>query len=163
MGFKSNAARNEWERGYNSQPDVAHKRSARFKRWREENRDHLNAKEAERRLTKRAQCLIANARTRARNRGLIFDLDAHVDEIQGRIDLGYCELTGTPFDLTPGRKFNSPSLDRIKPSDGYVIGNIRVVCHAVNAAMGDWGEGPLRLIIEHWSAMESMRKSPKNS
>jgi hypothetical protein len=114
-------------------------------------------------MEKRAQCLVANARTRARKRGIAFDLDDAVPEIQAKIDSGRCEITGVSFDLSPGRKFNSPSIDRITPSDGYVKGNIRVVCHAMNAAMGDWGEGPVWRMFQAWAAMRSMPKRRRNS
>lgn len=121
------------------------------------------AGEARRRLEKRAQCLVANARTRARKRGLYFDLDGAVEHIQARIDRGCCEMTGTPFDLSPGRKFNSPSIDRIDPKQGYTLSNIRIVCHAMNAAMGDWGEGPVWVMFENWKATPSRPRSRKRS
>lgn len=36
-----------------------------------------------------------------------------------------------------------PSIDRIVPADGYVLGNVRIVCQIVNFAMNNWGEEPL--------------------
>lgn len=109
-----------------------------------------NENEAKRRLEKRAMCLIATTRTRARKRGLDFDLHSHVAELQARIDMGVCELTGEPFDLSPGRKFNSPSLDRIDPRCGYTYDNVRVVLNLVNAALGDWGGDTLRAVMLRW-------------
>lgn len=126
------------------------KRAAAFKRWREANGDHVRAKEAQRRLERRALCLIATSRTRARKRGLEFDLEKHADEIQARIDRGFCELTGEPFDLSPGRKFNSPSLDRIDPCRGYTYDNVRVVLNLMNVAMNTWGEDTLRMVMTKW-------------
>lgn len=40
------------------------------------------------------------------------------------------------------------SSERIKPSLGYVSGNVRVVAWALNCAMGDWGLGPALRIIK---------------
>lgn len=135
---------------YHQRPKVKVHRKVTGAAWRRKNRKHLLAREAKRKLTKRAQCLIANARTRARNRGITFDLDGSEADFQRRIDAGHCELTGMAFDLSPGRRFNSPSLDRIIPAVGYVPSNIRIVCHAINAAMGTWGEEPIWRVFESW-------------
>ena len=115
------------------------KRLATTRAWAANNRGYLRAKAAKRRLEKRAESLVANCRTRARRRDLAFDLDGMVTEIQRRIDAGKCEVTGALFDLSPGRKWNSPSIDRIDAKRGYLPNNIRVVCQAMNLAMGDWG------------------------
>jgi hypothetical protein len=72
------------------------------------------------------------AKSRAKTRGLIFDI--------GLADLGlptHCAVTGIEFDLLgnvrKGGMFG-PSIDRIKPELGYVKGNIRVVCYGYNSA-----------------------------
>lgn len=91
----------------------------------------------------RARDLIRHARLRAHKKALPFDLDQHIEELQSRIDAGVCEISGEPFNLTGGRTWDSPSLDRITPSIGYIYSNIRVVLHAVNSAMGDWGDAKM--------------------
>jgi hypothetical protein len=123
---------------------------SRGARWRAENKDHLRARDAKRRMEKRAQCLIAAARTRSRNKGIEFALDDFEAELQRRIDAGYCELSGVAFDLSPGRKATSPSLDRCDPKAGYLPNNVRVICHALNAALGDWGEAALQPLMAGW-------------
>lgn len=150
MPIKDKQKRREAHARYMAKPGVREKRNAAIAAWCANNAEHRAAKEATRRLVKRAQCLIASARTRARKKGLIFGLDDFEADLQRRIDAGFCEITGVPFDLSPGRKFNSPSLDRINPSDGYVPENIRVVCHAMNAAMGDWGDLPVWQMFVSW-------------
>lgn len=110
-------------------------------------------------MEKRAQCLVSHARIRSARKGIAFDLDIHVDDLQRRIDAGFCELTGLPFNLSGGRTWDGPSLDRIVPADGYVIGNVRVVCYAVNSALGDWGLDVLLKIAGSLVAMQSCRKS----
>ena len=40
------------------------------------------------------------------------------------------------------------SVDRIDPKKGYVKGNVRLVCSAVNSAMMDFGEPVLYVIAE---------------
>lgn len=127
-------------REYASRAEVKERRSKNHKKWREENKDYLKAKESRRRVEKRAQCLVASARTRARKKGIDFDLDSSVDELQAVIDAGVCQFSGLPFDLTPGVKYNSPSLDRIDPDLGYVPGNVRIILHCFNCAFGNWGQ-----------------------
>lgn len=150
MPTKDKAKRREQYLRQIARPGEIERRRAKTKEWAVVNREHLLAKEAKRRLEKRALCLIATARTRAKKRGMEFDLHLHVATIQTRIDRGVCEITGEPFDMSPGRKFNSPSLDRIDPARGYTIDNVRVVLNLVNAAMGDWGESVLRKVMEKW-------------
>ena len=102
------------------------------------------------RLKHRAKDLIRHAKLRAAKKSLPFDLHHHVKEIQSRIDRGFCELTGIPFNLESGRTFDSPSLDRIDPSAGYIYSNLRVVCHLMNCALGDWGEATLEKVVKAW-------------
>lgn len=150
MAFKDAERRNAYMRNYLSQPEVKAKRRETYKRWAAENRDHILAKEAKRRLEKRGQCMVATVRTRARLKGYEFDLDQHVADVQARLDVGVCELTGQPFDFSPGRKFNSPSIDRKDPNRGYTYDNIRIVLNVINVAMGDWGEEVLAQVVQQW-------------
>lgn len=95
--------------------------------------------------------MVASAKGRAEKAGLAFDLDAHVGDIQQRIDAGFCELTGLPFSReASGRLFDAPSIDRIEPSRGYVYSNIRIICLMMNCALGPWGESKLRKVMEAW-------------
>jgi hypothetical protein len=107
----------------------------------------------------RAKDLIRHARFRSQKKNIPFDLDQHIREIQNRIDQGICEITGLPFNLEGGRTWDSPSLDRINPEMGYTYQNIRVVCHAVNSAMGDWGETRL---LEIAQAIMNRRRDASN-
>lgn len=130
--------------------DAKEKKRQNFKRWAAENKQHLLAREAKRRLEKRGQCMVATVRTRSRLKGYEFDLDKHVADIQMRLDAGVCELTGQQFDFSPGRKFNSPSIDRRDPLKGYTYDNIRIVLNIINVAMGDWGEEVLASVMQEW-------------
>ena len=55
-----------------------------------------------------------------------------------------CEVTKTPFSSERiglcRRGPYRPSLDRIKADAGYTSDNIRLVCVAVNNALGEWGD-----------------------
>ena len=121
--------------------------------WRGKNREYLADKSTARRLSKRAMCLAAAARVRARSKGVPFALTgADIATLQAVIDAGRCELSGVAFTLTGQRSATSPSLDRRNPTFGYVTGNVRVVCHALNAGMGDWGDAELLRIARAWIA-----------
>ena len=99
----------------------------------------------------RGLLLLMEAKRRAAKRGLPFDLDAHAAEIERRIQAGKCEMTGLPLEMhNKGTGWDSPSLDRIDPKAGYVLSNIRVVCFAMNAAMGSWGETILQTVMSAW-------------
>lgn len=79
--------------------------------------------------------IVRATKNRAKRKGLPFDLTykwtaAHYT--------GFCELTGLPFDLTPGkRSLYSPSLDRIDNSKGYTQDNCRFILWGLNAFKSD--------------------------
>lgn len=57
---------------------------------------------------------------------------------------GRCEVSNWPFSLEKHGSGQAPypykpSLDRIDPQQGYVVGNLRLVCWCVNTAMNTWG------------------------
>jgi hypothetical protein len=162
MAFDSPEKKRAYEKEYFARPEVAQRRKENFQRWSGENKEHLKEREAKRRLEKRALCLIATSRTRAKKKGLEFDLERYADEIQTRIDKGVCEITGELFDLSPGRKFNSPSLDRIDSKRGYTYDNVRIVLNMVNQALGDWGQDVAERVIRNW-AMQSMPSKRRRS
>jgi hypothetical protein len=85
---------------------------------------------------------------------------------------GACALTGIPFSNDRMGKSRMPpfglSIDRIKSVDGYHLGNVRLVCMAVNLAMREWGEDvlfrigyavALKNLSEHVGAHNSARQN----
>ena len=143
--------RAEYDRAYRERAGIF--RKAKQAEWRAENAEHLKARSTERRIKKRAMCLVAAARVRARKRGIPFEVSkSDIAMLQSVIDDGVCQVTGASFTLSGPRCATSPSLDRINPSLGYVGGNLRVVCHAINAGMGEWGESELLRIVRVWMA-----------
>ena len=81
----------------------------------------------------------------AKTRGI--DHNLTIDDIEKMYirSKGLCEMTGMPFLIikeTSRWKSNPwvPSIDRISSSDGYHFSNCRIVCNAVNRALGEWGE-----------------------
>lgn len=125
VAYKTGLTPEEWERR------KAQRRASRKKPTRDW--------QLYRRIFYRAKGLVHSARVRAAKRGVPFDLDQHVEEIQARIENGVCEMTGEPFDLISVRSFDSPSIDRIAAGGGYTYDNIRIICYGMNCAVGTWG------------------------
>lgn len=89
------------------------------------------------------------AQFRAKNGGKEYTLtDADVEALQTVIDAGFCQVTGVPFNLDDGKTWDSPSLDRIDSTRGYVAGNVRVVLYAVNVMANVWGENKILQVAE---------------
>ncbi len=92
---------------------------------------------------------LRQAARRACKRSLPVDIDEDflVDlvEAQG----ARCAVSGIRFNPLSGPLKRSPygvSIDRADSSKGYVRGNVRLVCLAVNLALGEWGDDVLLLI-----------------
>ena len=63
------------------------------------------------------------------------------DFVWKKIEAGYCEATGMPFDLTCDyRSPFFPSMDQIMPGKGYTPENTRVVSAMYNFAKGVWSD-----------------------
>ena len=100
----------------------------------------------ERRATHRGFSLTNDAKRRAKEKGLAFDLDWR--DIQARIDRGVCEVTGIAFDLSTPKAWNAPSLDQREAKGGYTPENTRVVLYALNTMANCWGEDLISLIAD---------------
>lgn len=69
------------------------------------------------------------ARSRARRRGLAFDI-----EVEDIVIPKYCPALGIELMInTKGFKDNSPSIDRIDNDKGYIKGNIQILSYKANA------------------------------
>lgn len=78
----------------------------------------------------------------------MFDLDDHHPEIAARLATGKCELSGLPFNFQGSHGgWANPSIDRINSRDGYLYENVRIILQGLNAALGNWGEETLLLMV----------------
>lgn len=102
-----------------------------LKQYRGKNKAHCAAYMVYRRSTLLSPSLVVwqNVHTRCRKTGMEFTLakeDVVVPEL--------CPVFGFPLVVNTGHvKFNSPSLDRIDPSKGYIPGNVMVISHKANS------------------------------
>ena len=118
--------------------------SKKGKKWRRENPEVTKAKARRadriRQQYRRHLALIKTARLRARKLGVAFSV-SHAKVRDAIYIHGRCAVTGIPFDtMTPGKIWNSPSIDRIKYGGDYVDENIRIVIKAFNIMRSNWGE-----------------------
>lgn len=87
--------------------------------------------------------MFERTRDRARSREIPFNLGRDQLRTIALRSEGCCELTGLSFSWqNNGSRFPpfAPTLDRIHPRHGYSLGNCRMICHAANLALCDWGE-----------------------
>lgn len=105
------------------------------------------------RVERTASRLVADAKARARQRGLFFDLTQEWAEARWN---GTCEITGFPF-VVDGCKSSafSPSLDRIDPAKGYAQDNCRFILWAINRFKNSDTDG---LMFSIASAMVASRE-----
>jgi hypothetical protein len=115
------------------------------KKWRNENKDRINLEKKEdykiktrevsekrriMRLLDREALLIHNAKSRAKKNGIEFDIN-----ISDIIIPEVCPYFGIPLFVNQGKCGpcdNSPTLDRIDSSKGYVKGNVEVISMRAN-------------------------------
>lgn len=107
-----------------------------------------------------------NAKKRAKARELEFALTA--DDIVEMLEEqdGRCALSGIPFDAETRlghRRPYKPSIDRVDSSRGYLRDNVRLVCVAINYALGDWGEAVLVHLAERIVATRKMKSRARTS
>lgn len=90
------------------------------------------------------ETLYIGARKRAKRLGVPFDLTLDDVNVLYKASEGKCSLSGIKFDTGNPRSFKRrpliPSLDRMDPRAGYVLGNVRLISFAMNAALNAWGE-----------------------
>lgn len=115
-----------------------------YKAWRRKNAEHVKSYReykypdyaehmGQSRLNNPERFMHSRAKSRAKIRGIEFNIDKSDIEIPI-----ICPILGIPIikEYKKGKKHgpssNSPSLDRIDNSKGYVKGNVRVISHKAN-------------------------------
>lgn len=108
-------------------------------RAREKRRQRIDSWTVERRLWE-------YARDRARDEGTEFSISVEdIPECPER-----CPVSGLLFDNTRGKlKDNSPSLDRIDNSKGYIPGNVRIISRRANTRKSDLSLEEIKNLYEY--------------
>ena len=95
--------------------------------------------------------MLKNARTRAKSKGIPFDLDR---EFLRSITPSHCPIFGIPLQWScfrsdkAGPLPDSPSLDRIDPSKGYTRDNVWIISHKANTIKSNASHEELKLVTE---------------
>ena len=105
--------------------------------------------------------LLLDARKRAKRKNIEFAIDV---ENPGIEIPATCPVLGIPlFAKTDGRCGggpNSPSIDRIDNSKGYVPGNIIVVSNRANSLKNDASLDELKRVVNFYGKLERTRSKP---
>jgi hypothetical protein len=103
-------------------------------RWTEVNKDKLNAQRIQFRNKNPQQYMLYSARSRAKKKGWKCDI-----ELEDIVIPDVCPVLGLPLMLPTGkgRGPNSPSIDRINNSLGYIKGNIQIISWRANNLKSD--------------------------
>lgn len=94
------------------------------------------------------------ARRRAEAKGRPFSLTVQEVRDIGKSQGWRCALTGLPFsnEGDPWSRPRSMVIDRIDSRGGYEVGNVRLVLHAINVAIGSWGPDKFAVIAQAFLA-----------
>lgn len=94
--------------------------------------------------------MLQNARVRARRAGVPFTIT--VDDI---VIPTHCPILGIPLFQKKGKGGgdHSPSLDRVRPHEGYVPGNVIVISNRANRLKSDASIRELRDIASFYATL----------
>jgi hypothetical protein len=109
----------------------------------------INAEKRERYRRLPASPILCALRRRAKQLGIAFNLTT--DDI---VIPETCPILGIKLEVGNGHSMrNSPSIDRIDPTKGYVRGNIQFISHKANTMKSDATLEELRMLVRF---MESL-------
>ena len=124
---------------------ASEKGRAKQKAWKAKNPEKYKAGQDACRWSKPIVYLLAGARARAKRKGLEFNLsveDIQVPEV--------CPVLGLRLVFNRGYpKPNSPTIDRVDNTRGYVKDNIRVISHRANGIKSNATLGELLSVYEY--------------
>lgn len=104
---------------------------------------------------------LRNLCTKAKSRTKEFNLvDADLLALWGKQD-GRCAYTKLPL-LATANQFNTVSLDRVDSSKGYVVGNIQLVCAAINKMKQEYSEEMFILFCLLVTQNNKLSESPES-
>lgn len=116
------------------------------KQWYAANRERINEHQKQYREANPEQYLWTQAKSRAKRRGLVFNL-----ELSDIVVPEFCPVLGLKLEQCEGRQQdNSPSLDRIDSSKGYIKGNIKVISLRANRIKNDATPEELRKVADYY-------------
>ena len=140
------------------------KRKAKQRKWEQKNRERIrNDPEAHaasneysklhQRVSRRKnpeRYMLGRAKTRAKQKGLAFDL-----ELADIVIPECCPIFGLKLAVSEGVATDtSPELDRIEPSKGYVRGNVMVISRRANRIKNDASPAELQQLAAFYANLK---------
>jgi hypothetical protein len=124
-------------------------------KWYQRNKDRVSLRRKELRPSRHAlnpeKEMFRSAKQRAKRKGIPFNIEKF-DIIVPK----FCPLLGIELFASKGKVGpNSPSLDRIIPSLGYVKGNIMVISNKANSIKQDATVEELERLVKNLKSMHS--------
>lgn len=113
-----------------------------------DHKEEVKARMKASRAKNRPAEMLKTAKQRAEKHGWDFNID------EGDIVIpDICPILGIPLTMGEGHPIpNSPSLDRIDPTKGYVKGNVMVISHRANTIKSNATPEELRKIADFYEA-----------
>jgi hypothetical protein len=144
---KRKAKQREWERKdrerVRNDPEAKATYNAGIKVWQ---------KAARRKSPERY--MLTRAKTRAKQKGLLFDLD-----LADIVIPECCPIFGLKLAVAEGLATDaSPELDRIEPSKGYVRGNVMVISRRANRIKNDASPAELQQLATFYANLKQAKE-----
>lgn len=118
---------------------------------REDKPDQVRDYERSRRIVNRRSWMIKQIKARAKVRGIEFDLT--IEDLRELPES--CPVFGFPLDYTRTKAgFNSPTVDRIDNSKGYISGNIIIVSRKANTMKSDGTVSDMLALYEFYRNLD---------
>ena len=129
----------------------ADKNRERANEYYKQNKDAIRKRTKEIRRNNKAKEMLKSAKARAIKNNLAFNID-EADIVIPKI----CPVLGIALETGDGKiQKNSPTLDRIIPSNGYVKGNVIVVSNLANTIKTDATTEQIRMVADFYEKLQS--------
>lgn len=131
------------------------------KEYRHKNKDLIKEKGKKYYRRKIENRLLNAAKARARSKNLEFNID--VSDI---VVPQFCPLLGIPVFINEGKKVckpNSPSLDRIDSTKGYIKGNVWVISLKANTMKSNATLEEMKTLVNNWILLNNPIIKEKNT
>lgn len=112
-------------------------------------KDYQRQKKLRRQDKNPVRAMLIDSRHSAKKRGIEFSIDVYNTDLQIP---DVCPVLGIPLFRMRGKRgggANSPSVDRIDNSKGYVDGNVQIISFRANSLKADATIEELERVVEH--------------
>jgi hypothetical protein len=129
---------------------------AHNKEWRSKNPEQARLWARGNRASNPKRCFLNHAKSSSKVRGITFDLT--IKDIPDIPEV--CPVFGFPLVINVGggkQSFNSPSLDRIDSTKGYVPGNLQIISWRANQLKRDGTLEEFEMLVAHLRSIQKAR------